>query len=149
VTSVAADGWGPAFVAVTTKANGLPCLIVAAVAATWTARSAGGGCRVLAGTQRVQLVGAAGVGFEPTEPLGSTVFKTAPFDRSGTPPGGSVYAAADDATGGALSTFPVRGGAFDAATVEVPSPRPMPRCTDVSNGETQMASRSVSATRST
>ena len=29
----------------------------------------------------------AGVGFEPTEPCGSTVFKTAPFDRSGTPPG--------------------------------------------------------------
>ena len=30
---------------------------------------------------------AAGVGFEPTEPCGSTAFKTAPFDRSGTPPG--------------------------------------------------------------
>ena len=26
------------------------------------------------------------MGFEPTEPCGSTVFKTAPFDRSGTPP---------------------------------------------------------------
>ena len=30
--------------------------------------------------------GAAGVGFEPTEPRGSTVFKTARFDRSRTPP---------------------------------------------------------------
>src|SRR6185436_8764381 len=39
------------------------------------------------------LTWTAGVGFEPTEPCGSTVFKTVPFDRSGTPPGGSVYAA--------------------------------------------------------
>jgi hypothetical protein len=31
---------------------------------------------------------AAGVGFEPTAPSGATVFKTAPFDRSGTPPPG-------------------------------------------------------------
>jgi hypothetical protein len=29
---------------------------------------------------------AAGVGFEPTSPRGLAVFKTAPFDRSGTPP---------------------------------------------------------------
>ena len=29
---------------------------------------------------------AAGVRFELTEPFGSAVFKTAPFDRSGTPP---------------------------------------------------------------
>ena len=29
---------------------------------------------------------AVGVGFEPTEPLGSTVFKTAAFDHSASPP---------------------------------------------------------------
>ena len=29
---------------------------------------------------------AAGVGFEPTEACASTVFKTVPFGRSGTPP---------------------------------------------------------------
>jgi hypothetical protein len=29
---------------------------------------------------------AEGVGFEPTEPYGSTVFKTAPFNHSGSPP---------------------------------------------------------------
>jgi hypothetical protein len=34
------------------------------------------------------------VGFEPTEPSGSAVFKTAPFDRSGTPPAAESSAAA-------------------------------------------------------
>ena len=29
---------------------------------------------------------AEGEGFEPPEPVGSTVFETAPFNRSGTPP---------------------------------------------------------------
>ena len=33
----------------------------------------------------IQIV-AVGVGFEPTEPLGSTVFKTAAFDHSASPP---------------------------------------------------------------
>lgn len=36
---------------------------------------------------------AAGVRFELTEPEGSTVFKTAPLDRSGTPPRGTSVAA--------------------------------------------------------
>tara|TARA_B100001750_G_scaffold124268_1_gene98664 strand:- start:1810 stop:2025 length:216 start_codon:yes stop_codon:yes gene_type:complete len=31
-------------------------------------------------------------GFEPPEPVGSTVFKTAAFDRSATPPRGSLRA---------------------------------------------------------
>ena len=33
---------------------------------------------------------AEGVGFEPTEPFGSAVFKTAAFNRSATPPGSVV-----------------------------------------------------------
>ena len=34
----------------------------------------------------MQDIMAVGVGFEPTDPRGSTVFKTARFDRSRTPP---------------------------------------------------------------
>ena len=53
------------------------------------------------------------MGFEPTEPCGSTAFKAAPFDRSGTPPGGSVYvrdyAAADAAIGSGAGTGTAAG----------------------------------------
>jgi hypothetical protein len=42
---------------------------------------------------------AAGVRFELTDPLGPAVFKTAPFDRSGTPPRG-VTVLRDAATTG-------------------------------------------------
>ena len=34
---------------------------------------------------------AVGVGFEPTEPLGSLVFKTSAFGHSATPPGSGRY----------------------------------------------------------
>ena len=36
--------------------------------------------------------------FELTEPEGSSVFKTDPFDRSGTPPRGTVWQAMPEAT---------------------------------------------------
>ena len=63
--------------------------------------------RPVSGEVRALLEGyeAAGVGFEPTEPCGSAVFKTAPFDRSGTPPGGSVYAPVDTAIAARFRPF--------------------------------------------
>ena len=41
---------------------------------------------------------AEGVGFEPTVPYGTTVFKTAAIDHSATPPGPQIYEELQDET---------------------------------------------------
>ena len=51
------------------------------------AHARGRGSRAWAAARTRSLV-AEGEGFEPPEPCGSPIFKTGPFDHSGTPPSG-------------------------------------------------------------
>jgi hypothetical protein len=54
------------------------------------------------------------VRFELTEPEGSAVFKTAPFDRSGTPPLGTVWQEQKEgARGGTMGSPAMKTGPFD------------------------------------